>query len=142
PDMLRDWAYWYELVTAAEIAAEEVGDDGTAKDRMIYAIVPHDCASWARLGEGKDDRPLMTQIAYLLEMSGFSARKRAGRQARPFWPIRKTLVDNIAANGGIVCWWALLENLTKQQSVAAERALFEQFGLRRFGGLFENDTPR
>lgn len=143
PDMLQgnpalsNWQYIYEIMIVAEEAVESVGDDRTKKDRMLYVLVADDYSSRARLGRGKWDRPLASQTAFLMEWSGYSARHREG--GKRFWPIQPRLVKSIAANGGVVCWFPLLETITHQQAVIGERALFNRYGLSKWGGLWDNE---
>jgi hypothetical protein len=135
-DMLSDQHYLYEVITALETALDDMPSDDGVKDRMVYVIVPKDY-SWARLGQGQWDRPLATQTAFLMEWSGYSAQRREG--GKRFWPIQPSLVKLIAANGGVVCWFPLLENLTSQQARSGERALFDRYGLSKWGGLWINE---
>jgi hypothetical protein len=62
-------------------------------------------------------------------------RREGGKR---FWPIQPSLVKLIAANGGVVCWFPLLENLTSQQAKSGERVLFDRYGLSKWGGLWAN----
>jgi hypothetical protein len=56
PEMLNDRHYVYEAISVLEEIVEEVGDDGSAKDRMVY-VLANDDYSWPRLGQGQSDRP-------------------------------------------------------------------------------------
>jgi len=91
------------------------------------------------LDKGQWDRPLAHLMAYLMERYGYSARRREGGK-RLFWPQLLPTFKLIDANGGRLGWFPLLENLTSQQARAAECALFTRYGLRKNGGLWENDT--
>jgi hypothetical protein len=137
PEMLRELHYTYEVIMAAEEAVEAVGDDGTARDRMIY-VTTNDDYSYVRLGEGKRDRPPAHLTAALMERCGFSAQQRQLTQRR-HWPVPLSLVDAVEANGWRLPWFPLLQKLTKQQAKAGEAALFDQYDLQKNGGLWSNE---
>jgi hypothetical protein len=136
PEMIWD-AYTYEIISDAEEAAAAIPADSVVNDRMVYVTLPDDY-SWFRLGQGQWDRPLAHLTAYLMERYGYSARRREG--GKRFWPQPLPTFKLIDANGGRLGWFPLLENLTSRQARAVERALFTRYGLRKNGGLWENDT--
>ena len=91
PEIHGDW-YCYEIDQAARSAP----NDALPKDRGIYMLTGDDY-SWGRVGEGVlGERPLCSQIAYLIDSTDFAARRR--QNGRSFWSITKSLVEAIDSN--------------------------------------------
>jgi hypothetical protein len=128
-----------DRVVAATASAPEGGGD---KDRMVYMLVNDDFSA-GQVGEGKANRPLMFMAAFLINAApDFVLPRRRAKSNSHFWPIGRSLFDMIAANGGRISYIVLADGLSRRQSQAGKKAIFDLMGLEKRGGWLTNEARR